>query len=250
MKLADVAVALIVGLGATLPAAKATAAAQSPDAPSAPAAEAEEAEPAPEAPPLSEITEAEYQAAVRRPGFNPDCLHLVDVGRGILAILAADEHGRSNVGTGFALEVCSPANWIARKMAAASREYRPLAWRDLDEQDRSNVLHVVALPDRTTNRRHVEMGDSVSHIVLRHPDDKKREFIIVQPLFTRPFGVEQRNRRGDSATFDGLEAAFAIPALATVRDEKGEFLVTVVGRTEEKNFKIKEKHLDDLGLLP
>ncbi len=221
------AVVLVAGLGATPPAA------------------AQEDEPAP---PLHEITEAEYQAAIRRPGFKPDCLHLVDVGRGILAILDADEHGRSNVGTGFALEICSPANWIARKMAEASREYRPLAWKDLGEEDRSDVLHVVALPDRSTNRRHVEMGDSVAHIVLRHPDDKKREYLIVQPLFTRPFDVEQSNRRGDSATFEGLEAAFPIDALERVRDQKGEFLVTVIGRSEEKNFKVKEKHLDDLGL--
>jgi hypothetical protein len=245
----------------TLAVAKAPEAAKAAEAPPPPAAgevdEAEEAEEAPQAeeeeaepegPPIHEITEAEYRAAIRRPGFNPDCLHLTDVGRGILAVLSADEHGRSDVGTGFALEICTPANWIARKMAEAERQYRPLAWKDLDEEDRSDVLHVVALPDRTTNRRHVDMGDSVAHMVLRHPDEKLRNHVIVQPLFTRPFDVEQRNRRGDSATFEGLEAAFPIDALKTVRDAKGEFLITVVGRSEEKNFKVKQKHLDDLGL--
>jgi hypothetical protein len=238
MKHAALALALIVGIGATLPA---TAQEETPPPPAA-----AEPERAPE-PPRNELTQAEFEEAIRQPGFNPSCLQLVDVGRGILAALAADKHGHSTVGTGFAVEVCTPANWIARRMAQARRQYRPLAWNDLGEQDRVRVLHVTALPDRTTNRN-VENGDSVVHIVLRHPDDKKRETVILQPLFTRPFGVEQSNRRGDTATLDGLEAAFAFDALPTVRDENGEFLVTVVGRTEEKNFKIKEKHLDDLGL--
>jgi hypothetical protein len=233
-----VAVMLMAGLSATPPAA---AQEEVPVPPATP-----DGERAPE-PPKNELTRAEFEAAVRRPGFNPSCLQLVDVGRGIMAALAADKHGNSTVGTGFAVEVCTPANWIARKMAEAKRQYRPLAWNDLEEQDRVKVLHVLALPDRTTNRN-VENGDNVVHVVLRHPDDKKREILIVQPLFTRPFGVEQTNRRGDKATLDGLEAAFPFDGLATVRDEKGEFLVTVVGRLQEKNFKIKEKHLDDLGL--
>jgi hypothetical protein len=118
---------------------------------------------------------------------------------------------------------------------------------DLHEQDRVKVLHVLALPDRTTNLN-VENGDSVAHVVLRHPDKNRRKTVIVQPLFKRPFGVEQQNNLGGKAEIEGVDVAFAFEALAAVRDEKGEFLVTVVGDAQEKNFKVKQKHLDDLGL--
>jgi hypothetical protein len=84
--------------------------------------------------------------------------------------------------------------------------------------------------------------------VLRHPDKKRRQTVVVQPVFKRPFGTEQQNNLGGKAALAGIDAAFAFDSLATVRDEKGEFLVTVVGEGEEKNFRIKTKHLDDLGI--
>jgi hypothetical protein len=47
-----------------------------------------------------------------------------------------------------------------------------------------------------------------------------------------------------------VDAAFPVDQLASVGDGKGEFLVTVVGESGEKNFKVKTKHLDDLGFRP
>ncbi len=199
----------------------------------------------------TEITREEFEATVARKGFNRKCLHLSDTGRGILRALAAldtnNPGGYSTVGTGFSVEVCAPANWIARRMDEAKRFYVELKWEDLAEQDRANLLHVVALPDRTTNLN-VENGDSVAHVVLRHPDKEKRKAVVVQPLFKRPFGMEQQNNLGGKAELAGVDAAFPFEVLAAVQDEKGEFLITVVGEGQEKNFKVKTKHLDDLGL--
>jgi hypothetical protein len=206
------------------------------------------AETQPPDPNTREITEAEFEKAVNSRGFNHSCLRLTDAARGIMAALAAaNGQKHTTYGTGFSVEICTPANWIARKMAQAKRQYRSVAWADLLEQDRVRVLHVLALPDRTTNLN-VENGDDVAHVVLRHPDKKKRETIVVQPLFKRPFGVEQQNNLGGQATLEGIDAAFPFDTLAAVRDEKGEFLVTVVGDDQEKNFKVKQKHLDDLGM--
>jgi hypothetical protein len=196
----------------------------------------------------NEITQAEFQAAVSAKGFNRGCLRLSDQMRGLFNALAAGNGQRYTTnGTGFSVEVCSPANWIARRMDEAKRKYMQLRWEDLTEQDRANVLHVIALPDRTTNLN-VENSVGVEHVVLRHPGKKERESIVQQPLFKREFGVEENNSLGGERTIAGLDAAFSIEAVAAVRDKEGEFLVTVVGEHGEKNFKVKTKHLDDLGM--
>ncbi len=266
MEKAAVALALSIAAG-SLAAATAAAQEEQPAEQGRPAAAAEPPaeppraadptvpEPAPPAPavvtpsaPSNEITQAEFEAAAGAHGFNRSCLRLTDAARGFANALAAMNGQRYTPhGTGFSVEICTPANWIARKMAQAKRQYQQLGWADLQEQDRVKVLHVLALPDRTTNLN-VENGDSVAHVVLRHPDKKLRQAVVVQPLFKRPFGVEQQNNLGGVATLEGVDAAFPLEALATVRDEKGEFLVTVVGEGQEKNFKVKQKHLDDLGL--
>ena len=247
------AVALFVTMAAPAPGQDVTRPedAKTPEAPkeeiAPPAETAEVGAPPVEGAANTEITEAEFLAAAGKPGFNPRCLHLTDSARGIMHALTANQYGHSTAGTGFSIEVCTPANWIARKIGEAKREYRAITWADLDEQDRVNLLHVLALPDRTTNLN-VENGDSVAHVVLRHPDKKRRQTVVVQPVFKRPFGTEQQNNLGGKAALAGIDAAFAFDSLATVRDEKGEFLVTVVGEGEEKNFRIKTKHLDDLGI--
>jgi hypothetical protein len=132
-------------------------------------------------------------------------------------------------------------------MDEAKRKYMDLKWEDLNEQDRANVFHVIALPDRTTNLN-VENTVGVEHVVLRHPGKKERESIIQQPIFKREFGVEENNSLGGEKTVAGVDAAFPIEAVNAVRDNNGEFLVTVVGESGEKNFKVKTKHLDDLGM--
>ena len=72
--------------------------------------------------------------------------------------------------------------------------------------------------------------------------------MVLQPIFMREFGVEDQNKLGGRKVVDGVDAAFDFAALYQVRDEKGEFLVTVVGEHGEKNFKIKQTHLDDQGI--
>jgi hypothetical protein len=79
-----------------------------------------------------------------------------------------------------------------------------------------------------------------------HLTDTARGFM--HALTANQYGHSTANNLGERAALEGIDAAFPFDALATVRDEKGEFLVTVVGEGEEKNFKIKTKHLDDLGI--
>lgn len=195
-----------------------------------------------------QITKEEYEATVRRPGFNRHCLHLTDSARGFMAAMAAMNGQKyTTYGTGFSVEVCTPANWIAKKEENARRRYMELRWDDLGEEDKSDVLHIIAYPDRTTNLN-VENTVSVAHIVLRHPGDAERSRIIMQPVFTRPFGIDEQNNLGGQKMVTAVDAAFPMDGIAAVRDAKGEFLITVVGEQGEKNFKIKTKHLDDLGL--
>ena len=186
-------------------------------------------------------------SAVAKKGFNRNCLHLTDTARGIMHALTMNSYGQSTAGTGFSVEICSPANWITRRQEQAKRKYIQLRWEDLTHEDRANVLHIVALPDHTTNLN-VNNSTGVDHVVLRHPDGKKRETVVLQPIFKREFGVEDQNNLGGRKEIEGVDAAFVFGSLPSVRDERGEFLVTVVGEHGEKNFKIKQKHLDDLGM--
>ena len=78
--------------------------------------------------------------------------------------------------------------------------------------------------------------------------DEQRK-IVIQPIWTEAFDEEASNAMGGRAAFKGLNAKFPIAALKEIRGVKGnaEFFVTVVGSTsEEKNFKVKEKHFDEL----
>ncbi len=195
-----------------------------------------------------EITKEEYEAAIASKGFNRSCLRLQDQMRGLMSALAAANGDRyTTTGTGFSVEVCSPANWISRRFEAAKRAYKPLAWEDLTADDRADVLRVIALPDRTTNLN-VENTIGVEHVVIRHPSKKGRQILIAQPEWAREFAVEEQNNLGGRKLAAGVEAAFLLARVLECRDEKGEFLVTVVGEKGEKNFKVKGKHLDDLGL--
>ncbi len=199
--------------------------------------------------PWETITHEEYRA-LHDKKVKPEGLHLTDVGKGFFQAMAGQANG---VSKGFSIRVFTPVNWVAHLFSEAERDYSPITWEDLEDRDIANVLRVRAYPDSPTSI-HGERGNSVRHVVLRHPDKKKRETIIVQPLSKSEFTESLQTSGGADLAFFGVEALFSMDALEAVRDQKGEWLVTVIGeggedgRGEEKNYKVKTKHLDDLGL--
>ena len=54
---------------------------------------------------------------------------------------------------------------------------------------------------------------------------------------------------GGRATFEGLRLKFQLSDVRELRGARGdrEFFITIIGASgEEKNFKVKKKHFDDL----
>ena len=92
----------------------------------------------------------------------------------------------------------------------------------------SGVVRVFAYPDTTTNLN-LENGQDVAHVVLRHPDKKKRNTVILQPRDIQLVGVDDINSLGGERQYIGVVAYFSMANMEKVRDKKGEFLVTIVG---------------------
>ncbi len=194
-----------------------------------------------------QLTEAGYQQIISRKGFNKKCLHLSDAGRGFLGAIARAGGEVNTHGTGFSIDVCTAANWIARRFGEAAKVYKPLSWADLTEDDKdSSVLRIIGYPDETTTLN-LKDGQNVEHIVLRHHGKKERKTLIAQPLRIELLSWNDINNLGGEREWIGMVAFFSVEDLEIVRDKKkGEFLVTVAA-ANEKNFKIKTKHFDDLG---
>jgi hypothetical protein len=204
------------------------------------------------------ITQDEYERAADKK-LKATGLRLRDTARGIFKALAAanGDYSGGGVSDGFSIRVFTPYNWVHYEFKRAREEYRPMTWADLDAEATADILRVRAYPDSPT-RVGGQRGYSVQHVVLRHPDKKKRRSIIVQPLTKREFTEELQTTGGMDLVLIGMEVTFSMHDLDTVRDKKGEFLVTVVGGSgddygdeeadAEKNYKVKKKHLDDLGL--
>jgi hypothetical protein len=205
------------------------------------------------------ITQDEFEQAARDGKLKNAGLKLTDTARGIFKALAAanGDHSGGGVAEGFSIRVITPYNWVAYRFKQAREEYRPMTWADLAEEDTEDILRVRAYPDSPTQLGG-QRGYSVQHVVLRHPDKKKRQSIIVQPASKVEFTEELQTSGGADLVLIGMEVTFSMHDLETVRNKKGEFLVTVVGGSgddygdeeadAEKNYKVKKKHLDDLGL--
>jgi hypothetical protein len=173
-------------------------------------------------------------------------LRLVDSAQQFVAGMGSLGDG-AIASNGFRVQIYTPLAWIRQLASDAAKEYRQFSVTDLSDEATEPVLRVVAYPDtRNTVSRDGMLGtSSVRHLVLR--DESKR--IVVQPIFKEAFSVEAANAMGGKAAFEGLRLKFPMDA---VRDLRGpnrdrEFFVTVIGTTgEERDFRVKKKHFDDL----
>lgn len=149
--------------------------------------------------------------------------------------------------SGFWLEAYTPLSWIQQQAAAAAKEYRTMSTQDVGAELREPVFRVVVHPDtpNTVTSRGMSGTTSVQHVVLR--DESRR--VVVQPTWKEAFEQEVKNAMGATITFGGLNAKFSMDDLREIRGPRGdgEFFITVIGSSgEEKNFKVKRKHFDEL----
>jgi hypothetical protein len=173
-------------------------------------------------------------------------LILRDSGQGFVAAMSAGGTGPT-ASSGFWLEGFTPLSWIEQESARAAREYRTLSLSDVGEEYREPVFRVIAHPDmpNTVTKGGMAGTSSVQHVVLR---DESRK-LVVQPIQKETFQEEAKNAMGAVMTFTGVTAKFSMDALRELRGANGdrEFFITVVGESgEEKNFKVKKKHFDEL----
>jgi hypothetical protein len=149
--------------------------------------------------------------------------------------------------SGFWLEAWTPLAWVQQQASYAAKEYRTMTLEDVDDSMRAPVFRVIAHPDSPSevSARGAVGTSSVQHLVLRSEDKK----IVIQPLEKTVFSEDNKNAFGANFVLGGVIAKFPMDGLRELRGPKGdrEFFITVVGATgEEKNFKVKRKHFDEL----
>lgn len=171
-------------------------------------------------------------------------LVLRDTAAGIAAAMAGSGSSATN---GFWLEAFTPLSWIQQQASNAAKEYRTITAANVDDTWREPVFRVLVHPDTPTNVTSdgIRFSASVQHVVLRSEDRK----IVIQPLTKEQFTEDAQNGFGAKVTYSGVAAQFPMDALRELRGPKGdkEFLITVIGTgREEKNFKVKKKHFEDL----
>jgi hypothetical protein len=175
-------------------------------------------------------------------------LRLLDSGQSFMAAMTAGGTGPT-ASNGFRLQVHTPLAWIRQLASDAAKEYRRFSLDDVTDQMTEPVLHVTAYPDtpNTVAAGGLQGTSSVQHVVLR---SESRD-LVVQPLAREAFSEEVSNAMGGKATYAGLHLTFAMDAVRELRGPRGdrEFFITVIGSSnEEKNFKVKKKHFDDLPM--
>ena len=148
--------------------------------------------------------------------------------------------------SGFWLKAYTPLAWIQQAAADAAKEYRTMSAEDVSEAMREDVFRIYIHPDTPTevSGRGMKGTSSVQHVVLR---DKAKK-IVIQPLSKEPFTEASQNAMGAKVEFTGLFVTFSMSDLRELRGAKldQEFVITVVGDREEKNFEVKKKHFKHL----
>jgi hypothetical protein len=173
-------------------------------------------------------------------------LRLVDSAQRFVAALTANGHGPT-ASNGFTVSAYTPLAWVRQLASEAAKEYRPYAAEHVSDEALEPVFRVVVYPDtpNTVTAGGMRGTSSVQHVVLRN---ESREY-AVQPLSKEIFVEEVSNALGGRASFEGLRVKFDMADVRKLRGSKGdrEFFITVIGATdEEKNFRVKRKHFDDL----
>ena len=158
--------------------------------------------------------------------------------------------GKTKGSSGFAVRVHSPMSLIASQARAAAKSYLPYSIDDVALNDREPFLYVRADPDapEVLTAKGMAGTSGVEHVVIL--DTKKRRDSAIQPVLIGTYTETSQNAMGAVVNLVGLEVVFRLSDVNAVRckDKKGEFRVNVIGSTgEEKSFKVKTKHFDDMG---
>lgn len=111
-----------------------------------------------------------------------------------------------------------------------------------DDQTLRVVAHANR-PKTTTSPRMMALASSVTHVVLRSATKTS----TIQPASEQKFEDNARNGLGNMLEFNGVTATFPLNAVKALRSHDQEFYVVVIGeRNREKEFKVKQKHFDQL----
>jgi hypothetical protein len=149
---------------------------------------------------------------------------------------------------GWRIVIHSPQTWVQTLACEAAAKYMPFTRADIAPEDLRDVLRVVAFPNTPEKMSARNLAENVKHVVVR--DAKKKE--AIQPLMIARFDDTVGNAFGAELTFYGQRAVFSLPEIARLRalDPKSEFIITVVGDGDQKDFKVKGHHFDNLGWAP
>jgi hypothetical protein len=186
----------------------------------------------------SEVNQAIAQSQGRQPQIG---LVLRDIQTGLLTAMAC----RTCAVSGYSIHVYTPEQWIRQMAVNAHREMLPFSEKDVTQDMRQRLLHVVAMPSTPAYLTGTGFGfaSSVHRIVLT---DMTRQ-VIIQPIELGN-GVVETNSALRSANFSNAHAAFVMSDVDALRasDGKHEFFITVTGDRQNKFFRVKERFFKTL----
>ena len=149
----------------------------------------------------------------------------------------------SGAGSGYRILLHTPESWVAERVARAMARGSSPAVSDIALEDRALFLRVIASPSPPTLGGSSEMSSSVERVLLY---DEDRE-ISLAPELAEPHTARHRRLVG-SGSLTGMTALFSLAQVDALRGGQGEeFFVRVEGTGYAKDFKIKRKHLEELG---
>lgn len=145
----------------------------------------------------------------------------------------------SGAGRGYRIVVYTPRSWIAYLAAQATSTGHALLLAEVDLEDRSPWLRVVASPSAPAIGSSREQSSEVQRVSILDSRRQKR----LSPLRGRLFNQSHRVILGATRSLRGIEATFRLAELDALRGgNRGEFFVRVEGARYSKDFKIKRKH--------
>ncbi len=149
----------------------------------------------------------------------------------------------SGAGRGYRIVVYTPKSWIAHLAAQATSAGHALSLAEVDLEDRSPWLRVVASPSAPAMGSSREQSSEVQRVFILDGRRQKR----LLPLRARLFNQTHRVILGAVRSLRGIEATFRLAELDALRGgNRGEFFVRVEGARYSKDFKIKRKHFTRL----
>lgn len=180
------------------------------------------------------LDDAAVARAISDLGARPEPLELRDRG-GLF----------SGAGGGYRITLYTPEIWVTHLARQAARVGTRLTVADVAASDRAALLRVTASPSAPTVGASRAQSSAVLRVTLL--DDRRRSEL--SPEGSEFFAASHRVLLGNVRALNGIEAAFQLGALDTLRGGRsGEFFVRVEGTGYNKDFKIKRKHLKHLSM--